>query len=66
VSDKDYYTILGIGRSASNEEIHIAVRGQRRRWTKLQGHPSLKRRLNRPANHAAVLLAASPVGVPIF
>jgi tetratricopeptide (TPR) repeat protein len=44
VSDKNYYAILGIDRSASDEEIRIAVREQRRRWTKLQGHPNLERR----------------------
>jgi predicted Zn-dependent protease len=44
VSDRNYYAILGIPRSASDEEIRIAVREQRRRWTKLQGHPNLERR----------------------
>ena len=44
MSDKNYYAILGIDRSASDEEIRIAVREQRRRWTKLQGHPNLERR----------------------
>lgn len=44
MSDKNYYVILGIDRSASDEEIRIAVREQRRRWTKLQGHPNLERR----------------------
>lgn len=44
MSDRNYYAILGIPRSASDEEIRIAVREQRRRWTKLQGHPNLERR----------------------
>jgi tetratricopeptide (TPR) repeat protein len=44
MNDKNYYVILGIDRSASDEEIRIAVREQRRRWTKLQGHPNLERR----------------------
>ena len=44
MSDKNYYAVLGIDRSASGEEIRTAVREQRRRWTKLQGHPNLERR----------------------
>ncbi|MBC7595650.1 MAG: DnaJ domain-containing protein [Kineosporiaceae bacterium] len=44
MSDKNYYASLGIDRSASNDEIRLAVREQRRRWTKLQSHPNLERR----------------------
>lgn len=44
MSGKNYYAILDIDRSASDEEIRIAVREQGRRWTKLQGHPNLERR----------------------
>lgn len=44
MSDRNYYATLGIDRSASDDEIRVAVREQRRRWTKLQGHPNLERR----------------------
>lgn len=40
----NYYMVLEIQQSASDELVQAAIRKQRRRWMQLQGHPNLETR----------------------
>lgn len=42
--DDNLYALLDVDRASKSEEIAVAVKTQRRRWMKLQSHPSLPQR----------------------